>query len=705
MSEATVSGQHVTTYTHCVICEHLCGLKVTTAGDAIVAIEPDKENPFTWRDFCVKGATADQVRTHPLRLRSVMKRVGDRYVAVPYEEAVGEIGARLKGIIDVHGPDAVAGYLGNPGGFHCGAMMFFSALMDAIGTRNRSYTGSIDQNAHDYVAQHMYGSWWCSLQPDIDQCDCFLLVGTNPAISGMSWGGHSSDGWHRVLRRVHQGADLIMVDPRRTESARKATVHVTPLPEADWAFLLALIRIVSERGWIHRQDCAEAEGVDRLQALAMSRGIDELSERCDVPEATILEVAQRFAQAPTAVCITRTGPAQGRNGTLAEWLGQALNLITGRNDRPGCRYFNPYPVNMLTSGSAWVPNIAEPSRVRKHHPVSGWYSIAELPDEILTLGAGQVRALIMQGGNPVTTGPDGARLDVALATLDLFVAVDLFQRESHRHAHWLIPDSHFLERDELQALVGALHELPFAQTMRAAVARPPGVRHAWEFFRDLAVALGRPLFGGRIDSTPNVLGAELLAAGGAVTFEQIQRAPHGLRFGPRPFGHFRPSLATEDKRVHACPRPLAMLLQQRLAKPIRRADGSEWPFQLISRRRSYMMNSWLVETTAKRVGRKPGDLIEINRHDATQHRLHDGDIVRVRSRVGEVIARVVVSDDIRPGVAVMDHGWGSRFFDPTTGRVASCEGVNRNLLVASDELDPLSLVPRLNGMPVAVVPL
>jgi formate dehydrogenase len=185
---------------------------------------------------------------------------------------------------------------------------------------------------------------------------------------------------------------------------------------------------------------------------------------------------------------------------------------------------------------------------------------------------------------------------------------------------------------------------------------------------------------------------------------EIAKAPHGILFGERPFGHFHKSLCTDDKRIHACPADLEKLLHERLAGPLQRPDVAQWPLQLITRRRVHMMNSWLADTTATKMRKMPGGQVEVNRDDAAKFGLADGARVRVRSRVGEIKAEVLVSDAVRPGVVVMDHGWGSRLFDPATGRVVSCEGVNRNLLIANDDLDPLTDVPRLNGMPVALQP-
>ena len=196
------------TYTICAICEQACGIKVTTENNQVLKVEPDQDHAFSWRDFCIKGARSHLALTHPLRITTPMKRVGDRYVATSYEEAIQDISTRLKKIIKENGPEAVASYTGNPNGHNFGSALFQSLFLDAIGTRNRYWVGSIDQNALHVVSQALYGTPWVSLQTDIDYCDYFLLIGTNPAISTMCWIGYSPDGWKRLLTRQTEGAKI-----------------------------------------------------------------------------------------------------------------------------------------------------------------------------------------------------------------------------------------------------------------------------------------------------------------------------------------------------------------------------------------------------------------------------------------------------------------------------------------------------------------
>lgn len=712
----------VTTHTYCQVCEQACGLRVSTAGGRIERIEPDRDNPHSWRDFCVKAAHAKAVVEHPQRLLAPMRRVGDRYVAASYEDAVDDIAARLDRIRERHGPEAIASYAGNPSGMHFGSGVMLSLFMSGLGSHNHFWVGSVDQNALHYVAEQMYGSPWVMLHPDVDNCDCFLIVGSNPAVSTLCWIGRVPNGWKRILARQQAGATLVIVDPRRTESARKADIHVAPRPEQDWALLLAIIHCVFTNGWTNDADCDQANGVSRLREIALAASPQALAERCDVPLATIRDIAQRFASARTAMCLARTGSAQGRNGALAEWLSHALNLITGRTDRSGGRVYNPGIVDPLKVGdSVFRPN-RTPSRVRGLPTVAGAHSLAELADEITTPGDGQVRALLMVAGNPVVSGPDGQALDRALAQLELLVAVDLVQRESHRHAHWLMPATHWLERSEFHPLLSGMTAERYAQYAHAAVPPPEGVRHEWEFLRDLAFAMKLPLLGGRAGSTalracgwfarrferpglafnPAWFARLMVRQSGVVGWNTLRDAAHGVRYGEPPVDELRSRVATADGRIDAAPPALVAALRRELDADMPAAD-SAFPLQLLSRRRKQTMNSWLGDVTDAGSARRDADTVEISRADAAARDLHDGQAVQVRSRANVVTAQVVISDDLRAGTVVMAHGWGSGSFDPLTGN-AQRIGINRNLLVSNDDLDPLTAVPRLNGTPVEVEP-
>lgn len=720
-ANGATAGTPCTTKTFCRICTAVCGLDVVTENDKIVSVLPDRTHPYSWRDYCAKGASAGALRDHPERLTRPMKRVGDRYVESTYEEAVADIAARLGALRAQYGANSIATYIGNPALLNSPNGLCQAGFMAGIGSASAFSVGSIDQNNFHVVAQAMYGCEMTTLIPDVDHAKCFLFIGMNPAISTMGWLDTVPDGWKRILAAQKNGADLIVVDPRQTPTTRKADTHVLIRPGEDWAFLLGLINVVFEQGWAHMQDCAEATGTELIRSIALQSSLDELSARCGVSVEQIRDVARRFATAETSVCVARTGVSQNRNGSLGEWLSHVLNLVCGRIDKKGGRYYQPGMFkNTMKVLNSLAPPVARRSRIGGYRAVQGAYPLAILPDEITTPGPDQVRALIINSGNPVVSGPDGARLDVALQQLDLLVAIDFFQRESHRHAHWIIPGSHFLEREEFFALFGGMiYDKPFAQLGQAAIAPRDGIKLEWEFFCDLTLAMKRPFFGLRGFNTIIRLSRQLARVTGnphhafnprwiwalltkmlsRVKWRDIVSNPQGLIYGDVEYGQFRSALQTADGRIQAAPPLLVTALQQRLAEPVTQGHPS-FPLQLVNQRRLSMMNSWLVETVTHR--RSYGDVVEINRFDAEARAIEHGQKVIVTSRAGAVELHASISDEVPPGIVSIDHGWGSRVFDPVGGAAPKVQGINRNLLVAADEIDELAGTPNLNGTHVEV---
>jgi len=705
-----------TVHTYCRICLANCGLEVTVDEDAnsVLDIKPDRANPYTWRDFCRKGGVAHEVVEHPRRITTPMRRVGDHYEPATYEEAIGDIAARLNAIIDRHGPDAVGSYHGNPMGFSFATTSFWTGLLDAIGTGNRFWVGSIDQNNAHVVAEALYGSELVALIPDIDDCECFLLVGMDPAHSRFNWLENNPEGWNRVLQRRREGADVIVVDPRRSDSARKASAHVAILPGEDWAFLLGVLHVIFSRGLERPSTTVPLSGLEDVRRLAAAADLDALASRCGVARGQIEDVAVRFAQARTAMCITHTGVAHNEHGTLGEWLGQVLNLVTDRIDLPGGRRYERGYVDMNQIMKLFAPAADHRTRLRGNPPIVGFHALAELSDEITTPGPGQIKAMLVAFGNPVVSGPNGAALDDALAQLDLLVAFDLVQRESHRHADWLLPGTHWLEREELSPLLGGLQERPYVQYAEQAVQPPPGVLEEWELFTELALAMDRNLFGkpgvnrlvkltrrlakatGRpgLALNPEWIQRLLVAMGRRVKWSEIRRRPHGWLYAEKRYGDLADALTTPGKRVRLAPPVLVDACRRALAE--HPPAGADFPLLLVNKRVREAMNSWLNESPGLfRNGR--GNVVEVHPDDAAAAGITDDDTVRLVSAVGSIEIGAKLTDAMRPGVVCVPHGWGSRVFDPVGGGEPEAFGANRNLLVDNARIDPLSQTPAFNS--------
>ena len=695
MSGAAAQPDESTTFTFCRNCAARCGVKVTTVEGEVKRIAPDKANPYSWRDFCVKGRTANEVRTHPQRILEPMRRVGDRYEPASWDDAIADISERLAAIIEADGPDSVAMYTGNPSYFGSAAV-YAREFMRALGSGNLFDVASVDQNAYIVATEQMYGVPMMHLIPDVDHCDLMLMVGANPAESTFGWLGAVPNGWRRALRAQAAGARIVIVDPYRTLSVDRADLHLAPVPGTDWALLLAMAKIILEQGLADTRACDLLGGMDRLSALFASASIPGLAARCGIEQDAIVSLAYEFATARTAFCQAHTGTALGDGAAVAQWLCLVLNELTGRIDVPGGRCVGP---SVEPRPVGWAPEPRrEPhrSRVRNLPVVRGAHSLAELSDEILTPGLGRVRALLTVAGNPVVSGPDGRSLARALTQLDLHVSIDIIQRESHRGADWLLPVPHWLEREDLLMGAGAA----YAFLAPAAVEAPEGVREEWQIFAALAASLGVTMFGSTPGAPPpRHIWKQTIASLGSLDLDGLEASPHGSTYERARYGRLAEVIRTPDGRVDVA--PIALLADARRLLQSPPTHDAAFPLRLVTRRRKQSMNSWLNDTATIHV-QVPTNYVEVNTLDAAEAGLEDGDVVVLESAVGRVRMVACVSDRPRPGVVVSEHGWGSAVMSPATGTEVSRHGVNRNELVDASVLDPLAQVPRLNGQPVRI---
>ncbi len=708
-----------TVFTNCRYCESNCALAVQVENNRVTKITVDKETPHTWKDVCAKGLTAGELVEHPRRIKQPMKRVGDRYVPVSYEEAVSEIGNKMKQLIDTHGPDAIGYYNGNPTGF-TSSLFFALGCVDAIGTRNRFSVGSVDQNNNHVVSRNLFGLGFLPMAPDVGSCEYFLLIGMDPAESKFSWLGSSPGGWQKALQAKKRGVELAVVDPRRTRSAGRASRHLVITPGTDWAFILGLIKVIIERQLVRNTwlDLIDPGQYSAFETFV--RGVDlmHLAEICGIPVADMEAVATGYGSAKQGMCLTQTGVSMHDTGTLGHWLGVVLDLITGHLDQPGGRRWEHGFVD-ITETTKDEPTNTTPSRVRGIRPVEGMRMLAELADEIETPGDGQIKAFFLHRGNPVVSGPNGERLDKALQSLELLVAVDLVQRESHCHAHWLIPCLHWLEQEELHFVMSNAQDIPMAQWSRRAVDPPATIQPEWKFFADLALKINRPMFGRRGTNTiirltrllakflkkpdiafsPAMIEKQMIKQNGQLDWKKLSKSPHGFIYKDKRYNQLRDMINTSDGKVHIAPEAFVQELKRRLdATPEPRPDH---PYYLIGKRSLNMMNSWHFDLPNVKRRVKTNDC-EINTEDARALGIQTNDTVRVRSEVNSIELPATVTDKVPQGVIAIQHGWGSRVFDPTGGEPAWQAGTNRNLLVSDQVLDPFSGIPKLNSTAVAV---
>lgn len=695
----------------CNLCEATCGLLFTLDGTRIVSVRGNPRDPLSRGHICPKALALEDVYEDPDRLRRPVRRTPQGWVEISWEEAFELVSDRIAAIRREHGPDALAVYLGNPNVHSLGSMTHGIAMVKMLRTRNRYSATSVDQLPHQLVNMLMFGHQLLQPVADLDRTDYFLVFGANPMASNGSM--MTVPAFPQRLRELKaRGGRMVVVDPRRTETAKVASEHHFIRPGSDAAVLLAMVRTLFEEGLT--RPAAWVDGIEDVRE-AVAPFTPELAERASgIAAADIRRLARDFAGAPAAAAYGRVGLSTQAFGTVCQWAVQLLNVLTGNLDRVGGAMFTRPAVDavgrrLLGPGH----HDRYRSRVRGLPEFSGELPVATLADEILTRGRGQVRALLTVAGNPVLSSPGGARLDAALAGLDFMAAVDFYLNETTRHADVILPPTTALERDHYDL---AFHTLAVRNTARftpALFAKKPDARDDWQIFAEIALRTTKKerSTGGpwrrltalaRLRLSPTRTVDLLLRTGDRrLSVRALRRSPDGVDLGPlRPCLPGR--LQTPDHRVKAAPDlvlgDLPRLLAELQAQQERAGSGE---LLLIGRRHQRDNNSWMHNTTRLTRGR-PRHQLYMHPDDAHSRGLTDGDLVRVTSRMGVVEVEMRATDEVMPGVVSMPHGYGHDR-DGVRLQVASgVPGASINDLTDPERLDTPSGTAAFSGLPVTV---
>ncbi|MFG3524597.1 molybdopterin-dependent oxidoreductase [Nocardia nova] len=704
----------------CTLCEAHCGIRVTVEDDRVVRIEGDPDDVLSQGYICPKATAMGALHHDPDRLRTPVRRVGDRFEPIGWDEAFREIGQRLREIRSEHGPSAIGMYLGNPAA-HSSSVLYGVLLRVALLTRNFFSASSIDQFPQEFAAWRMFGSNVLMPVADIDRTDRLVILGANPAVSNGSV-TTMPNAKQRIKRVRERGGTVVVIDPRRTETARLADQHIAVVPGGDVYLLLAVLHVlIDEKLCDERAVRARCTGWDELRETVAQCTPELAAPHAGVDAETIRGFARDHAAARSAVLYARIGVCQQVTGTLTHWLVNTINAVTGNLDRAGGQMFATAPVDAaryakyLPMGhGAWTDRSGRYKSFRSELPV------AALADEILTEGRGQIRAMVTYAGNPVLSTPQRGRLDAALESLDFFVAVDMYVTETTRHADIILPPVSQLEREDVNLLFPVFS---VRNNLRydAKVFEPPadGLED-WQIMARLVTEVvplpARRLTGKALNAvferlSPLRLAALGIAAGpygvlrrgrAGLTITKLRASAGGVDLGPlRP--RLRTLIGTRDRKVRLAPQDfraeVAKLLADLPATPGTAADG--YDLRLIGRRHLRSNNSWLHNVPAMVKGR---DRCTVLMHpvDAGARGLTDGEPVTVSSSSGSIVVALEVGEDIRPGTVAIPHGWGHR--EPGVGwRVAaSLPGANVNLLHDPALVDPLSGTAAVNNTWVTV---
>jgi anaerobic selenocysteine-containing dehydrogenase len=710
--------------TYCRICEATCGLVAEVEGGEVRRLAPDPNHPVSRGYACIKGPAMLEVHRDPDRLNRPERRGAQGWHPVAWDAATRDIGARLRAIIDRHGRDAVAVYVGNPVAFSWALGLFATGFLAALQTRNFFNASTLDCQNKFAVAERMFGSYVIQPIPDLDRTHFFLCLGSNPVVSQMSFVAMPRS-LERLKAIVARGGRVVSVNPRRTETAHAVGEQVFIRPDTDVFLLMAMLRVVFAEGLTDRAALERCDGVAELRQAAERFSLDEAAAATGVPVETIVELARSFARAPSATAYCSTGVNMGSSGTLAFLAVQALNAVTGNLDRDGGARIPGRALGLarLARGLDLL-RPARPSRIGGFPVVATSLPTGVLADEILTPGDGQVKALIVIAGNPLLSAPGGDKLRRALSSLDLLVSIDLYRNETGALGHYVLPATDWLERNDFPLTQVGMQPEPYAQ-MTPALVEPRGERRAEaDILLDIADAAGLRMF--RLPGANTALRrfgharmASLVARTVGVPFRASWKlAP--VKLPDQPAGAFWRKVPTPSGRVQLAPPEIMQDVPRQLAR-LRQEAAAPAPLRLIGRRQRRSHNSWMHNLPKLR---PQGDECWLSVHplDAGARGLRDGARV-VLSRVvapsseregredSSAQARLEVplklDEDVMPGTVSLPHGWGHGGGAGWTVAATPGEtGSNVNALAADGPgaLEPLSGMARFNGIEVELTP-
>lgn len=711
----------------CTLCEAMCGLTFHVEGDRVAAVEPDHDDVFSHGYVCPKGIASGELHHDPDRLRTPMRRTasGD-FEPIGWDEAMDLAGERLRTIRKAHGGDAIAVYMGNPIAHNHGVLLLRHGLMQSIGTRNATSSGSQDTSPRFAASYYLYGDSLAVPVPDLDRTDYLLCVGANPRVSNGSF--LAAPNVRQRLRAIrNRGGKVVVVDPRRSETARDADEHVPVLPGGDAALLLSMVQVLVEEGRVDRAAVDRLSvGWEQIEPRLAGYQCERVADHVGIDAATIRRLALEFVDAPTSAAYSRVGVCNTAYGTLATYATDLLNLAAGRLGRQGGSMFStpPFdatPVLKWTKGDGharWT------SRVRGLPETLGELPASILAEEIETPGEGQVRAMVTFAGNPVLSTPNGARLDRALEQLDFMVSVDLYINETTRHADLVLPPAGGLTEDHVDLIFGIASARNAARWSPPVLPKPAGERWDWEIVLDLCYRLGGGPTGlPALDRvyrharkvglhwSPNSSLDLLLRIGPfgdrfrpwsrGLNLRRLKRAEHGIDLGPLVEG-IAHRVTHHDGRVHLAA-PLLLEEIDALAASLTQPP-EPGTLLLIGRRDLRSNNSWMHNVPSLVTGRFRCTLL-VHPADAQRAGVSDGETALLANpmHTGEVV--VEVSDEMRPGVVSLPHGWGHASIEQWQATAGAQAGVSANLWTDDQRVERLVGQSILNGVPVALRPI
>ena len=696
----------------CNLCEAICGLEIKVEGTQIISIRGDHADPFSRGHICPKAVALKDIHEDPDRLRHPIKRVGEDWQEISWDEAFDLAAEKLADIQLAHGNNAVGFYAGNPSVHNIGTLFNVPQLARVLKTRNAYSASSVDQLPQQLTSLLMFGHQFMIPIPDIDRTDYFLILGGNPVASNGSM-MTVPDVTKRLAAIRERGGKVVVIDPRLTETAEIASEHHFIRPASDAALLMAMINTLRSENLFRISHPEQLRDMDAALDAIAAITPEVAAARTGIKADTIRRIAREFATAPSAVCYGRIGTTLQAFGTLNQWLVQLLNIVTGNLDRVGGT-LPTQPLIPITGPGTKPGHYAQwHSRVSGLPESGGELPVAALAEEILTPGDGRIRGMVTICGNPVLSTPDGRKLDCALTSLDFMLAIDIYLNETTRHADLIMPPTSSLNHDHYDLIFNAFAVRNVARFNAGIWPRPADERYDWEIFAELCQRLAVKVKREYKPLPPTARLIESMLARGAalhgMTLAALNDAPHGIDLGP-----LRPSLyqrlETPDGKINCAPAPLLADIARFTASGTNGPEAApglvlhtiSGPFTLIGRRHVRSNNSWM-HNSHRLVKGKRRDQLMMHPDDVASIGARDGQTVEVRAAAGSVQIAVQATDTLMRGVVSLPHGWGHQRGGMRLGLAAQTPGVSYNDLSSGADIDTVSGNAALNGIPVSVI--
>lgn len=694
-----------THYRTCNLCEAMCGLEIQYQDKEILSIRGDEKDPFSKGHICPKAVALKDIYEDKDRLKYPIRKTATGWERISWEKAFDYVVENIRAVQVKHGNNAVGIYAGNPNVHNLGSMLYLSPFIKALKTKNRFSATSADQLPHHFASLMMFGHYFMIPVPDVDRTDFMLILGANPLVSNGSL--MTAAGIHKRLRAIRKrGGKVVVIDPRRTETADKADQHLSIQPGTDALLLAALIHVIFEEGLENPGRLAAfTDGFEDIRLLVRSFTPAQVAPICGIPPETIQQLARDFAAAEKAVCYGRMGVSVQAFGGVCQWLINVINIITGNFDREGGAMFTLPAFDFVGQRGAQgrCGSFGRyKSRVSGLPEFTGELPVAALSEEILTPGEGQIKAMVTVAGNPVLSTPNGTQLEKAFEQLDFMVAIDIYLNETTKHADIILPPATGLESAHYDLIFNVLAVSNTAKYSKALFEKTAAQRHDWQIFKALIQRLtGQPEDGAEPEQILSfALKASAYSKAG-LSLKKLKENPHGIDLGP-----LKPCLPqrlfTKDKRIQLAPELLCRDMKRlKVLLKNEKEKQQDFPLQLIGRRLLRSNNSWM--HNAYRLVKGPNQCtLLIHPDDAEYCHIENGAVIQVCSAIGSIQIEAEISDEMMPGVVSIPHGFGHSRTGIQMEVAQAHAGSSINDLTDHRLIDELTGNAAFSGVPVKI---